>query len=154
MSTYGEEILDFNRLNPNSNLSNPESDGYKLFDETLGWFLDNKVDGDVLSQTFVLTATGAYLDLLGRTKGVYRVKDETDDVYRNRILCLINLQFNKADLENIGCEVFDYVEEIDKQVTSTNSLLTNQYLIYADSTNRSIVDKFINNRVFMFLEEL
>ena len=96
MSTYGEEILDFNRLNPNSNLSNPESDGYKLFDETLGWFLDNKVDGDVLSQTFVLTATGAYLDLLGRTKGVYRVKDETDDVYRNRILCLINLQFNKA----------------------------------------------------------
>lgn len=154
MSTYGEEILDFNRLNPNSNLSNPNSDGYKLFDNTLGWFLDNKIDNDILSQTLILTASGMYLDLLGRTKGIYRNNDESDDVYRNRIICLINLQFNKADLENIGCEVFDYVEEIDKQVTSKNTLLSNQYLIYADDTNRSIVDKFINNRAFMFLEEL
>ena len=154
MTQYGEEILDYNRLNPNSNLSNPNSDGYKLFDNTIGWYLDNKMDFDSLSQTFILTAVGSYLDLLGRTKGVYRLTNEEDDDYRERIIKLINLQFSKKDLEGIGCEIFDYVEEVDKQVTSTNTLLTNQYLIYADKDTKTILNKFINNRVYQLMEEL
>lgn len=153
MSEYGEEILDEYRLNPNSNLSNPESDGYKLIDNTIGWYMDNSNE-NLFLQTFIGTATGAYLDLLGRIKGIYRNSGESDDDYRERIINLDNLKFSKADLESIGCEIFCYVKEIDKQITSSNPLLSRKYLIYADSTAKEWVDKFINNRSFEYLEEL
>jgi hypothetical protein len=151
---YGEEILDEYRLNPNTNLSNPESDGYKLIDNTIGWLISEYMDSDLVMETFIGTAKGAYLDFLGRMKGIYRNNGESDDDYRSRIINLDNLKFSKADLESIGCEIFCYVKEIDKQVTSSNPLLSRKYLVYADTVTMEWVDKFINNRVFEYLEDL
>lgn len=154
MTVYGEEILNITRLNPNSNLSNPDSDGYKLIDNTIGWLLTEYVDSDFINQVFIKTAKGQYLDLLGRIHGVYRNKNETDDKYRERIQNLKTLVFSITGLKSIGCEIFDYVEEIDKQITSSNPLLSHKYLIYADSTNKNIVNRFVNNRVFEYLEDV
>ena len=64
MSDYGEEILSEDRLNPNSNLSNPESDGYQLIDNTIGWLMDSFEESDRVSQLFISSATGKYLDML------------------------------------------------------------------------------------------
>lgn len=45
---------------------------------------------DETSQTFLLEATGSYLDLHGSERGVIRYSGETDDAYRERIRYLLN----------------------------------------------------------------
>ena len=79
-------ILSDDRLNPLSNLSNEESDGYKLFNDTLVWYLLQIQDEDKMSNLFIETAENVWLDLLGYIKGIYRLEDEDDESFRNRIL--------------------------------------------------------------------
>lgn len=151
---YGEEILNRNRLNPNSNLSNPESDGYILILNTIGYYLD-KINGeDTVEQLFLATATGRFLDLHGAVKGVYRKQGETDEEYRSRIIQISNFVLSIECLEEIGAEIFCYVEELNNQITSDNPLLSRRYLIYAEDEIKEIIDKYINNWVYEYLEEL
>jgi len=151
---YAEEILSKERLNPLSNLSNSESDGYKLIKNTIGWFLDEKNDAELINQIFISTATGEYLDLIGNTYGVTRKTDETDEDYRNRILLIVNFVFSPNYLHKLGVEIFCYVEEIENQITSSNPLLSHQYLLYADNDTQKTVERFINTNTYEWLEEL
>lgn len=55
--------------------------------DTLGAELDAAIAAQrmILPQFFIATASGAYLDRLGKTRQVYRLSAETDDSYRQRI---------------------------------------------------------------------
>lgn len=150
---FGKEMLSEDRLNPVSNLSNPESDGYKLFDFTIGYELDKIDDEDLLKQLFVNTATGDYLDLHGSIYGVYRYDGESDDDFRNRIINNSNFKLCIYDIEQLNGTVVCYVQDLNVQATSKNDLLSNEYIIEADENCKKYIDKYINNRIFHYFDE-
>lgn len=153
MTRFGQEMLSEDRLNPISNLSNPESDGYKLFDFTVGYELDKIDDEDLLEQLFLVTATGDYLDLHGNEKGIYRMEAESDDDYRNRINWTSNFNLNIDSIEKLEGLVVCYVENLNTQVTSKNDLLSNEYIIEADDNCKKYINRYVNNRIYHYLDE-
>lgn len=153
MTRFGQEMLSEDRLNPISNLSNPESDGYKLFDFTVGYELDKIDDEDLLEQLFLVTATGDYLDLHGNEKGIYRMEGENDDDYRNRINWTSNFNLNIDSIEKLEGLVVCYVENLNTQVTSKNDLLSNEYIIEADDNCKKYINRYVNNRIYHYLDE-
>ena len=153
MTRFGQEMLSEDRLNPVSNLSNPESDGYKLFDFTIGYELDKIDDEDLLEQLFLVTATGDYLDLHGNEKGIYRMEGESDDDYRNRINWTSNFNLNIDSIEKLEGLVVCYVEILNTQVTSKNDLLSNEYIIEADDNCKKYINRYVNNRIYHYLDE-
>lgn len=153
MTRFGQEMLSEDRLNPISNLSNPESDGYKLFDFTVGYELDKIDDEDLLEQLFLVTATGDYLDLYGNEKGIYRMEGESDDDYRNRINWTSNFNLNIDSIEKLEGLVVCYVENLNTQVTSKNDLLSNEYIIEANDNCKKYINRYVNNRIYHYLDE-
>lgn len=152
MSNFIKEILAEDRLNPISNLSNEDSDGYKLFDLTLGYGVDKINDKDLMSQLFIVTATGDYLDLQGNMRNVYRFEGESDDDYRKRILASINFYLTIDSIKKLNGKIVCYVEDLNTQVTTSNDLLSNEYIIEADDNCKKYIDRYINDRIYHYLD--
>ena len=84
MSLFGSAILE--RLRVDSPASDPGNPFYKVFDGSVGEWLDNfDVDG-FHESLFVHEANGEWLDLHGEQYGVKRRVDETDEDYLVRIV--------------------------------------------------------------------
>ena len=142
MSFYGKGIL--SRLNPDSGISNPKNPGHIVFDNTIGAWMDNFEETDYLKQLFLITATNTYIDVHGSQKGVYRLKDETDEEYRLRIINEKSLKFNLHDLKNLGVDLWCYVNSINNNLTSKNVYLHNKYYAHAtDEVITKINTKFL-----------
>ena len=84
MSEYGEGII--NRLHPKSPLRNPNNPMHTLIHNTVGAWLDNYSIEKLYENSFLDTATGAWLDLFGNEYGVTRHLEESDTDYRKRII--------------------------------------------------------------------
>ena len=146
-------ILSDDRLNPLSNLSNEESDGYKLFNNTLVWYLMKIQDEDKMSNLFIETAEGIWLDLLGYIKGLYRLENEEDDDFRNRILTSANFQLCVEDIKNLNGEVVCYVEDINRQITSKNDLLSDEFIIDAPKSCKEYINRYVKDGGWHYLRE-
>ena len=84
MSLFGSAILE--RLRVDSPASDPDNPFYRVFDGSVGEWLDN-FDVDRFHESlFVQEATGDWLDLHGEHYGVKRRVDETDADYFERIV--------------------------------------------------------------------
>ena len=153
MSDYGEEILSEDRLNPNSNLSNPESDGYKLIDNTIGWLMDSFEDSDRVSQLFINSATGKYLDILCAERGIYRLDGETDDEFRERAINIQCFTFTKEGINKIGGVVYCNVSDLNTQCTSKNVVLSNQYIIDINDENKEFINQYVNNNTYKYISQ-
>lgn len=145
-------ILSDDRLNPLSNLSNEESDGYKLFDSTLVWYLQKIQDEEKMFNLFVETAEDTWLDLLGYVKGIFRLENENDDDYRNRIITSYNFQLSVDDIEKLDGKIVCYVENINKQITSKNDLLSDEYIIEAPSSCKEYINRYVNDGSWHYLK--
>ena len=84
MSLYGEALI--NRLPIHSVLHNSKNPMNKILNNTIGEYEDNYDIVEWMLQHFLNDATGKYLDLHGSELGVRRLKDETDDKYRQRLI--------------------------------------------------------------------
>ena len=146
-------ILSDDRLNPLSNLSNEESDGYKLFNDTLVWYLLQIQDEDKMSNLFIETAENVWLDLLGYIKGIYRLEDEDDESFRNRILIGSNFQLSIDDIEKLNGEVVCYVEDLNKQITSKNDLLSDEFIIDAPKSCKEYINKYVKDGGWHYLRK-
>lgn len=146
-------ILSDDRLNPLSNLSNEESDGYKLFNDTLVWYLLQIQDEDKMSNLFIETAEDVWLDLLGYIKGIYRLEDEDDESFRNRILVGSNFQLSIDDIEKLDGEVVCYVEDLNKQITSKNDLLSDEFIIDAPKSCKEHINRYVKDGGWHYLRE-
>ncbi len=146
-------ILSDDRLNPLSNLSNENSDGYKLFNDTLVWYLQNIQDEDKMFNLFIETAENLWLDLLGYIKGLYRLENESDDDFRDRILVSSNFQLSIDDIENLGGEVVCYVQDLNKQITSKNDLLSDEFIIDAPKSCKEYINRYVRDGGWHYLKE-
>ena len=146
-------ILSDDRLNPLSNLSNEESDGYKLFNDTLVWYLLQIQDEDKMSNLFIETAEDIWLDLLGYIKGIYRLEDEDDESFRNRILISGNFQLSIDDIEKLDGEVICYVEDLNRQITSKNDLLSDEFIIDASKSCKEYINRYVKDGGWHYLKE-
>lgn len=153
MSEFGEEILSEDRLNPQSNLSNPESDGYKLIDNTIGWLMDTIEDSDRVSQLFLCSADGKYLDLLCAERGIYRLDGEDDDALRERAINIQTFTFTKEGINQIGGVVYCSVNDLNTQCTSKNVVLSNQYIIDIDDEGKEFINQFVNNNIYKYTSQ-
>ena len=70
---YIEGILD--RINLTDSIS---EEGYIVLDGTLGEWLEH--NSDIFLNWFASTATGGYLDLIGKEYGLLRLDNESDDL--------------------------------------------------------------------------
>ena len=153
MSEYGEEILSEDRLNPQSQLSNPESDGYKLIDNTIGWLLDSFEDSDRVSQLFISSAEGKYLDILCAERGIYRLDGEDDDTFRERAINIQTFTFTKEGIGRIGGVVYCNVDDLTTQCTSKNVVLSNQYIIDVPEENKEFINQYVNNNIYKYISQ-
>lgn len=110
MSKFGKQIL--KRLHPFSPLQNPNNDGHKVIDNSIGEWLDNREAKNKWKQYFLLHATGKYLDLHGNAKGVPRKDGEDDENYRQRILRERGMLNNIRDWKNASVDFWVYVDNL------------------------------------------
>ena len=110
MSTHGKGIIE--RLHPDTPLKNNNNNGSKFIHNTIGEYLDNYVRRDLKKQLFILHATGKYLDIHGKERGVTRLDDESDEAYRERILLEKHMHNTIPELKARGVRFWDYVKGI------------------------------------------
>ena len=146
-------ILSDDRLNPLSSLSDENSDGYKLFNDTLVWYLQKIQDEDKMFNLFIETAEGLWLDLLGYIKGLYRLPNEDDDDFRKRIIISGNFQLSIDDIENLGGEAVCYVQDLNRQITSKNDLLSDEFIIDAPKSCKEYINRYVRDGGWHYLKE-
>lgn len=84
MSVFGEELVE--RLPLSSSLHDKGNPMRKILVDGVGEWLD-RFDSDYLGEeVFLDSATGRFLDLWGRDYNVPRKPNESDDIYRERIV--------------------------------------------------------------------
>lgn len=121
---YTEGLI--SRLN-NPNLNNPENDGYKFLDGTVGEYLEH-YDNHVYD-LFLARASGGYLDLHGKLYGIFRREDESDEELRRRILNEEFIVQSTTDFLGLDVVLWVYFTDIlDKNVLSSrNPYLKNEH---------------------------
>jgi len=147
---YIEGILD--RINLTDSIS---EEGYIVLDGTLGEWLEH--NSDIFLNWFASTATGGYLDLIGKEYGLLRLDNESDDDFRARIKIEINIVQSTTDIINAGVTLWIYDEHVadgDEYLTSRNPALkdsTSSPMFLAHAT--PLVQEYITNK-FLFEEDL
>lgn len=144
MSLFGSAILE--RLHNDSPASNPENDFYKVFDGSVGEWLDRFDVDRFHEQLFVGMASGEWLDLHGEEYGVKRKLDESDSDYRERIV-----KHTLGDLTpsllgvDFGLEVFTdvngYTRDGNKLVSDNPYISRDGYIVFCDDETRALVEK-------------
>jgi hypothetical protein len=84
VSLFGSAILE--RLSVGSPASDPNNPFYKVFDNSVGEWLDNFDVDRFHEDLFVNMASGKWLDLHGEQYDVHRHVDESDEDYRERVI--------------------------------------------------------------------
>lgn len=142
---YIEGILE--RINLLDDIS---EEGFKVLDGTIGEWLEHHEP--LFFNYFVTTASGGYLDLLGREYGLLRLSNESDEEFRKRILIEINIVESGIDIINAGVDLWIFDENVlsgDEYLTSKNISLKNStdspvFLAHATPFVREyITQKFI-----------
>ena len=122
---YTEQIV--NRLN-NPNLHDPENDGYKIIDGTIGEYLENY--DNHLMDLFITRATGGYLDLHAGLYGLVRHDGEDDSGLRSRVLTDISILQRTSDFTGLDVVLWVFFTGLvdDKNVLSSrNPYLKNEH---------------------------
>ena len=143
MSLFGSAILE--RLSVNSPATDPSNPFYRVFDNSVGEWLDNFDVDQFHEDLFVNTATGKWLDLHGEQYDVHRHVDESDDDYRERVIqhtlgkltpVLLGVEF--------GLGVYTDVDDFDiggNVLVSDNYFIKdNGYIVFSDSDTRKLVE--------------
>lgn len=152
---YIETILE-NINNPY--LQNPDNNGRKVLDGTIGEYLEEFGD-DLFSIFFLSRSTGKYLDIIGDEYGLIRKQDETDNAFRNRINIEKSIIESVSDFKKLDIQLFTYnehfIDELDDDssvewhIVSDNTLIRNtdrDYMFIGvtdDETKKYIKNKFI-----------
>lgn len=120
----------------------------ELINNTIGYFLelleveiDNIQDG-----FFIQSATGKYLDALGKDLNIARGENEDDEHYKNRLLIEPTDKFCEKLLYDVyGLQLLSYNSgKNDYMLLSDNTLLANKYFVdVTDEIWAIIVKKFI-----------
>lgn len=143
MSDFIEAMVEL--LPEHNNLKNKNNLLRKILDRSVGAWFDEHNVLDFYDQLFLDTATGKWLDLHGKDYGVYRKPDESDDVFRNRIIMEKNDNLTPdylQDIYNVGLyAAFDGFNPVNNDLTSDNPYLTDWYMGVADADTQSILDK-------------
>lgn len=156
MSLFGSAILE--RLSPDSPASNPDNEFYKVFDNSVGEWLDHFDVDDFHEELFVNTASGKWLDLHGAQYGVSRHVDESDDDYRRRVIqhslgrltpVLLGVDF--------GLDVFTDVDDFDVSgnvlVSDNYFIRDNGYIVFSDRDTQRLVEQshIVNEAIRWFV---
>lgn len=125
------------------------SDVEAILDQTIGPYFDSKEHDieELLNAPFLTEATGDYLDLLyGKLYGVKRDFDESDDDYRTRLTFQARDKVRPSDLQELGCNVYAYVDDFDAEytLTSRNTSLTQKVLVEFPSLE---VEELVKNNL-------
>ena len=125
------------------------SDVEAILDQTIGPYFDSKENDieELLNAPFLTEATGDYLDLLyGKLYGVKRDFDESDDDYRTRLTFQARDKVRQSDLQELGCNVYAYVDDFDAEytLTSRNTSLTQKVLVEFPSLE---VEELVKNNL-------
>lgn len=142
MTDYGDGILE--RINENSNLTNPNNPFHKLINFGVGGWLDYFDDNPIAEQIFLESATGSWLDVHGKEYNITRKVDESDDDYRQRIvyesLGHITIPFL---IDVFSLELYCFVENFDvsNTLTSDNVYICNKYMSFVDSETQKILER-------------
>lgn len=138
---YIEGIIE--RLN-NPYLHNPNNEGRKVLDGTIGEYLEHY--NNHFMDLWICRANGKYLDLLGNLQGIIRQENESDASYRNRIKLDISIVDSLEDIRKAGVQLYVSTDAgFGAAWTSDNLYLTNNeyFAVSSEDTKKYIKDKFI-----------
>lgn len=143
MSDFGEVIIE--RLN-NQDLQDNSNPMHQIIDKGIGEWLQVFSDADFFEQFFFQEATGKYLDLHGKDFGVLRRIDESDDVYRARIIYETLSHVTVGFLRDVyNVELYSSVDGFnvaDNDLASDNPYLaTDGFMGIASNDVKSILAK-------------
>ena len=124
LNVYTRGIVE--RLN-NESLQYENNEFTIILDGTVGEYLTNR-DNHFLD-SFLLTATGDYLDLHGDIFGLKRRDDESDDEFRQRIRTDETLIERTTDFEKLDCQLWIYKDGVtdNNVLTSRNTYLKDEH---------------------------
>ena len=156
MSLFGSAILE--RLHADSPVTKPDNPFYKVFDNTVGEWLDHFDVDQLHEELFVNMATGKWLDLHGEQYGVARHVDETDEDYRRRVIQHTLGKLTPVLLGgDFGLEVYTDVDDFDisnNVLVSDNYFIKNNgYIVFSDWETQRLVEQshIINEAVRWFV---
>ena len=151
VSLFGSAILE--RLRVDSPASDPRNPFYRVFDGSVGEWLDNFDVDRFHEELFVQEAGGDWLDVHGEVYGVKRRIDESDEDFRERIV-----KHTKGELTpqllavDFGLTVLVYVEDFSVDgltLTSDNRYINScGWIVICDEETRRLVESgFVLNEV-------
>ena len=140
----------------NSPIQKQDNQFKKVFDKTVGEFMENQTE--IFDQLFLTTATAGWLDAFGKDYGVPRRLNESDDEYRIRIIQEKNDHLTPSYLESVyGVKLynaFDGFNPMNDDLTSDNPYLSNFYMGIADEETQKVLEhKFILDKQFLWYNE-
>ena len=124
LSIYTKGIVE--RLNHEA-LQDPNNDFVKVLDGTVGEYLENR--DNHFMDSFLVTASGDYLDLHAKLFGLFRREGETDDELRQRVLLDENIVQSTSDFLKLDVALWVYRDGVlDKNtLTTRNPYLKNMH---------------------------
>lgn len=145
LTNYTKGIIE--RLNHDA-LQDENNPFVMVLDGTVGEYLENR-DNHFLD-TFLVTASGDYLDIHGDMFGLKRRENESDTDFRERILTEETLIESTSDFLKLDCALWVYKDNVDKKntLTSRNPYLKDKhdegYVFIATGTDSDYIkSKFI-----------
>ena len=143
LSLFGEEII--NRVN-NSYLNDETNPMNRIINYTVGEWLENEFNDDFFEQFFLNEARGEYLDLHGKDFGIRRKIDESDEVYRERIIMESLGHLTISYLTKIhNVKLYSFVDDFDiteNSLTSDNPYYKeNGFIGFADDETKQNLNK-------------
>ena len=156
VSDFGYGIL--GRLREGSAARDPSNSFFRVFDGSVGEWLDHFDVNAFHEQLFLETATGKWLDLHGKQYGVPRHLDESDTDYRERIIKHVLGELTPKLLNvDFGLEVYANTTDFsieDRVLTSDNPYITSEYIVFSDDETRRLVEKsfVINEEIEWFVQ--
>lgn len=151
MSLFGSAILE--RLAVDSPASNPDNPFYKVFDGSVGEWLDSFDVTGFHESLFLEEASGKWLDLHGKLFNVKRRVDEADEEYRARIVKHTKGELTPQLLSvDFGLTVLVYVPDYNPNgltLTSDNRFINDSgFIVVSDrETMRLVEESFVLNDV-------
>ena len=135
---YIEGIIE--RLN-NPHLHNPNNEGRKVLDGTIGEYLEH-YDNHYMD-LWVCRATGKWLDAIGELYGLFRKEDETDADFRHRIKTNMSLVDSTANIKEVGVDLYIKTSgSFGDKWTSDNLYLGHEeYFAVADEETEDYINK-------------
>lgn len=137
---YGEVIIE--QMN-NPHLLEEDNEGRKFILGTIGEWLDQYESHQ--KDMLLLTAEGEYLDVHGKEHNVFRLDEEDDESYRDRILLKKHLKSTSASYRsnNIGLWIYidNLVEDEGSGLTSRNPYIDNHYLAHANPETQEYIER-------------